>query len=428
MLGRHEECALFLDDPRLSRRHARLIVGFDSLQIEDLGSVNGVHLNGTKVQSLTSCSNGDQLVIGPFTFEVEIEPDSEPPSRIVGSLLDADLSSDLEFEPSTDRYRTAADKNGDDTNPVPFKAPDPSEPPSEGSQRPDSAAIYDEPLTPHPNDPHGQHTDGDQTSRIARNPFTEIDESEKTPAQAAKLEPGTADEAKPGTVTGLDGRKLNPQSNPRVTAALMPRDHASHIRNELRECRSARLAAGFLDVVSCQAVALVFGLPCVIGGYVVALAQVKAGIVGGEPMIHPSLTPAPVWDLITTSLSWQGLTAAPEIINLLREEYRSAFLLFFIGATVAVLAWVMVVISMLVAATMIKGAPFWHRRFNLVIKERQTGFYPSPMRSAARWFLVGLLGWMSPLFIALALPSPHDEITRCWVRRNTKKPDPEPGA
>jgi pSer/pThr/pTyr-binding forkhead associated (FHA) protein len=48
IIGRSLECHLTIDDPLVSRQHARITVGDDGAQIEDVGSRNGVRVNGAK--------------------------------------------------------------------------------------------------------------------------------------------------------------------------------------------------------------------------------------------------------------------------------------------------------------------------------------------------------------------------------------------
>ena len=45
VLGRGGDCSLHVDDPRLSRHHARFHFDGDSLAVEDAGSTNGVLVN-----------------------------------------------------------------------------------------------------------------------------------------------------------------------------------------------------------------------------------------------------------------------------------------------------------------------------------------------------------------------------------------------
>lgn len=70
VLGRHDSCDVVLDDPLVSRRHA--VVSFDgaSLTVEDLGSVNGVLLNGRRVQGAEPLRHGDEIGLGNHALQV----------------------------------------------------------------------------------------------------------------------------------------------------------------------------------------------------------------------------------------------------------------------------------------------------------------------------------------------------------------------
>src|SRR5258706_11065738 len=64
VIGRSAECQLALDDPLVSRKHALLVVGVESVVIKDLGSRNGVVVNGTRIDTSRILLDGDRLVIG----------------------------------------------------------------------------------------------------------------------------------------------------------------------------------------------------------------------------------------------------------------------------------------------------------------------------------------------------------------------------
>jgi hypothetical protein len=63
-IGRSADCQLSLDDPLVSRRHALLKVRKDGVTVEDLGSRNGVLVNGTKIDSPRELESGDKIGIG----------------------------------------------------------------------------------------------------------------------------------------------------------------------------------------------------------------------------------------------------------------------------------------------------------------------------------------------------------------------------
>jgi hypothetical protein len=64
VIGRSLECHLTIEDPLVSRRHARISVADGGAQIEDLGSRNGVKVNGAAIKQATTLRNGDRLRIG----------------------------------------------------------------------------------------------------------------------------------------------------------------------------------------------------------------------------------------------------------------------------------------------------------------------------------------------------------------------------
>jgi pSer/pThr/pTyr-binding forkhead associated (FHA) protein len=64
VVGRSAGCQLSLDDPLVSRRHAMLIVSRDIVTVEDLGSRNGVIVNGQRIPGKTAIQPGDKILIG----------------------------------------------------------------------------------------------------------------------------------------------------------------------------------------------------------------------------------------------------------------------------------------------------------------------------------------------------------------------------
>jgi len=70
LIGRSPECQLSLDDDLVSRRHALLVVVGDVATIEDLGSRNGISVNGVKIQGPFAIADGDELTIGAQKMRV----------------------------------------------------------------------------------------------------------------------------------------------------------------------------------------------------------------------------------------------------------------------------------------------------------------------------------------------------------------------
>jgi len=66
--GRDRAAEIWLDSPRVSRRHARFVVDDQRVTVEDLGSKNGTFVGGQRIVERTMLKPGDQVRIGPFTF------------------------------------------------------------------------------------------------------------------------------------------------------------------------------------------------------------------------------------------------------------------------------------------------------------------------------------------------------------------------
>jgi Protein of unknown function (DUF3662)/FHA domain len=72
VVGRSREADIVLQDPNVSRRHAELRRDDGGWQIVDLGSTNGIKVNGRRVNQ-QPLSTGDQITIGvtDLTFELD---------------------------------------------------------------------------------------------------------------------------------------------------------------------------------------------------------------------------------------------------------------------------------------------------------------------------------------------------------------------
>lgn len=72
-IGRSRECDIVLADANVSRRHAEVRPRGDGWIVADLGSTNGVMVNGTRIEHATVLRSGDRIEVGTtlLTFEVE---------------------------------------------------------------------------------------------------------------------------------------------------------------------------------------------------------------------------------------------------------------------------------------------------------------------------------------------------------------------
>jgi pSer/pThr/pTyr-binding forkhead associated (FHA) protein len=86
LIGRHPECDVRINLPKISRRHCCLVLAYDRILIRDLGSHNGVRVNGRTVEESRLLA-GDEVAIGPVIFRLVSElaapasPPMAPPPR-----------------------------------------------------------------------------------------------------------------------------------------------------------------------------------------------------------------------------------------------------------------------------------------------------------------------------------------------------------
>ena len=84
VLGRDRACHCQLLDEMASRQHARIVVAESGCRIEDLGSVNGVRLNGASVRN-SPVSAGDRIQIGETLLSFGSGEYAEKKTVVVGS-------------------------------------------------------------------------------------------------------------------------------------------------------------------------------------------------------------------------------------------------------------------------------------------------------------------------------------------------------
>lgn len=70
VIGRRPDCAVAIDDPSVSRVHARLEITRDVLRIEDLRSKNGTFVEGKRIEAPTELLNRCEIVIGEVNVKL----------------------------------------------------------------------------------------------------------------------------------------------------------------------------------------------------------------------------------------------------------------------------------------------------------------------------------------------------------------------
>jgi hypothetical protein len=121
IMGRSPKCQLVLDDALVSRAHARLVVQRGTATIEDLGSSNGVLVNGERLTRARVLVSGDRVVIGHQTFMLLAEaaaaaqsPESKKERTGAKTLLGpkSEPGSQGSFEKHTGSVRSSASAAG----------------------------------------------------------------------------------------------------------------------------------------------------------------------------------------------------------------------------------------------------------------------------------------------------------------------------
>lgn len=90
LLGRHPECDIQLNSRKVSRRHCCIAQVHEYLVVRDLGSTNGIRINGNRVLE-GRLKAGDELTIGNFKYQIcwdlPGEPLTTPPPSRKGAAL-----------------------------------------------------------------------------------------------------------------------------------------------------------------------------------------------------------------------------------------------------------------------------------------------------------------------------------------------------
>jgi pSer/pThr/pTyr-binding forkhead associated (FHA) protein len=81
-IGRHPDCDVVITRSRMiSRKHCALVQINDTLVIRDLGSTNGIRVNGEKVRKEAQVKPGDTVTIGDLDYVMKSIKAPEPERR-----------------------------------------------------------------------------------------------------------------------------------------------------------------------------------------------------------------------------------------------------------------------------------------------------------------------------------------------------------
>jgi pSer/pThr/pTyr-binding forkhead associated (FHA) protein len=143
LLGRHPECDIQIDSRKISRRHCCIAQVSDYLVVRDLGSTNGVRINGVRVTE-GRLNAGDELTVGNHRYQVAWEAGVLPvPQRPAAPMPSAE-----DFLESSDEPVPLAEPAGHPFRPPdrPFKPPAP--PKTEKGREPPSTHHEDSRILP----------------------------------------------------------------------------------------------------------------------------------------------------------------------------------------------------------------------------------------------------------------------------------------
>lgn len=122
-IGRHADCDVVLNRSRkVSRKHCCIAQVDDRILIRDLGSLNGVRVNGERIRSEQPLELGDEVAIGDLEFVVQAH-NGKGGAEAAGS-----------------RKREAAAKEDEPSGEMPVVVPEPADGPQ---QTPDEIPAYD---------------------------------------------------------------------------------------------------------------------------------------------------------------------------------------------------------------------------------------------------------------------------------------------
>jgi predicted component of type VI protein secretion system len=70
LIGRHNDCDARIENTKVSRRHCCVAIAYDRIILRDLGSRNGIRVNGRIVDEVR-LQLGDEIAIGPIFYRFE---------------------------------------------------------------------------------------------------------------------------------------------------------------------------------------------------------------------------------------------------------------------------------------------------------------------------------------------------------------------
>lgn len=383
VLGRGTGCDVRIDDPRLSRSHARFVVDGYELLVEDLGSCNGVLVDGRRITGSCPLHHGQVVVCGPVVLMVSVDQTQPHPRTPQGGQ-----------DPATRRT-----SHKTDTEAMLEAIQVSAERPSASNRGIDPAILQaiGSPTRQMPPPPDPARVSALQPS-IAPGSIS-------SPLEAVRPQPKPPTPRRAPSTSDLEAPELPTTGS----GALEGRTHPSQVGAD-------RLLAGAVDGLCAALVALLalgVGLAALAG----ALVAVGAGLDAGVPSLacgHAASFP----DLLSAMLAPGGLRQALAIAPAASAAAPTATIILIGGAALAAVIAVGGLLAVLVVPTVTRGAPRMHRKRGLVIASVADGGPLGYGRALLRWLLAVALWPLAPIAILLGVRAPHDLLSGCMVKRH----------
>src|SRR5262245_46292073 len=92
VIGRQPDAEIYLESLAVSRHHARVLTEPEGIYVEDLKSSNGTYVNGHRIGAKVALTERDVLQIGPYEFNLYLEPKSTDTQQVIRARIDAQAS------------------------------------------------------------------------------------------------------------------------------------------------------------------------------------------------------------------------------------------------------------------------------------------------------------------------------------------------
>ncbi len=183
LVGRHPECDVQIDSRKISRRHCCIAQVSDYLVIRDLGSTNGVRINGVRVVE-GRLTPGDELTIGSHRYRVHWDSIASPAHRHVRDTLRSPQ------EPMDDDMLESCDEPVPLAEPVsPRPAARPAKPPPAPAKKPEESVILPDKLELAPSDifPRPPSHSPRRAAGLSRPIFSEFPRTQRPPPRLSSV-------------------------------------------------------------------------------------------------------------------------------------------------------------------------------------------------------------------------------------------------